>query len=185
MFTPMPLSRSLIQVWIARSMLDSLETPVNWCFLGDAMPTSSSHSTLWDIKAGKLLAQTEVDVSFKVTAFGAEGTSVLQLLQSDGKNAEYHTLPLPTTSCPSTTIHRSHQSSLPMVFVPILNEQKSALPVVTSGRYHYQDSGWILDGQDGRVLWMLPDRRRWSIDSYEKKVAIACHWKSCNFGIFR
>jgi hypothetical protein len=130
--------------------------------------------TLWEVKTGSLLARVEVDRKFDNVAFGVDGTSV-HSRQSLHSVKRWRISPAPSSDLNlPIRINRNNYSSLPMVFVPVHNDQKCSTPTaIVPHQYRYEkENGWILDGQDRRILWIPPDLRGNMSDRYGKKIVI-------------
>jgi hypothetical protein len=131
---------------------------------------------LWEAETGSLLAEVEVDEEPDDIAFGVDGTSViLHSRQSRHSVKRWRISPAPSSdlNLPTGTNWNNHPS-LPMVFAPMYDDQQdSAPPAIVPPQYRCEkESGWILDGQGRRILWIPPNMRGYSTDCCGKKVVI-------------
>jgi len=132
--------------------------------------------TLWKVETGSLLAEVEGDGKFNDyndVAFGVDGTSII--LQNRHSVKRWRISPAPSSDHNLPIgIDRNNHSSLPMVFVPMLDDQQhSTPPAIVPHQYRYEkENGWILDGQDRRVLWIPPSLKGDASDCYGKKTVI-------------
>ena len=131
---------------------------------------------MWEAETGSLLAEVEVDEEFDDgddVAFGVDGTSVI--LQSRHSVKRWQISPtLSSDHNLPTRMNRNNHSSLPMVFVPMLNDQQhSTPPTIVPHQYRYEnENGWILDGQDRCVIWIPPNLKGRASDYYGKKIVV-------------
>jgi len=129
--------------------------------------------TLWEVATGECLALMDVDDTFKDVAFDVDGTSVI--LTSDDalvKSWEISTAP----QVPSDYQSSVEGDTLPMSFVPVHDIQQPTSPDIILRHYHYRnESEWILDEHNRRVLWIPADMRGFSSNWHRNKVVLGSH----------
>jgi dipeptidyl aminopeptidase/acylaminoacyl peptidase len=138
----------------------------------------SNRLTLWEVETGSPLANSEADWEEfddeEDVAFGVDGTSVI--LQSRHSVKRWRISPAPYDHNLTFEINwKINPWSLPLSFVPMLDDQQhSTPPAIVPHQYRYkdEDAGWILDGQDRRVLWIPPNLKGGISDCYGKKIVI-------------
>jgi WD40 repeat protein len=122
----------------------------------------SARLELWEVATEKHLASMELDGYVEKVTFGVDGTSVV--LDKISSTMRYEISSIQSSSNDDKDGH----SSPPMQFVRMDDKQQfvsSHLPC------YRQESGWILDEQERRVLWVPPDLRNGS-DAYGKKIVL-------------
>jgi WD40 repeat protein len=118
---------------------------------------SKSEVTLLDVRTGDCFASMQVEhEKFTDITFGVDGSSIILR----GYNDDYierwilssaHNLNQTDNS--TTPLPR-----MPMVFVPIHDMVPPIFPDVSPPQYHYdQQSSWVMDSQNRRMLWIPPD----------------------------
>jgi WD40 repeat protein len=112
---------------------------------------------LWEVATGDCLALMEINSEYTrnvPASFGLDGTSITLTV-----NAKIQRWGLHSES--STDEDTKNPSSLPMVFVPMPNTEWSISPDRPSQHQyrHDENSPWVLDKQNRRMLWVPPDLR--------------------------
>jgi WD40 repeat protein len=146
---------------------------------GRLVSLSYSHITLWDLGSGKRLAYLPVE-SLKESpfvpqiTFAVDGTSVF-ICDDKITHRWYISLaPLSNRRDSNTATF----ASLPLVFIPTQDELSHQAPSMPRNwcRYEHNNSGWILDEDRKRLLWLPQDRRHSSWG------ASKCHGKKIAMG---
>jgi WD40 repeat protein len=138
--------------------------------------TVPTHVILCEVEAGKSLAEMKVVDGSASFVFDIDGT-IRNVSVKDGSLRRWRISPAPSPNHGSSIDDNENvHSSLPMVFVPVHDEQQqsttSVFPAITPPQYKSSfGEGWIKDKEGRWVLWIPPDLRGRS-DCYEKKVVI-------------
>jgi len=137
------------------------------------------HLVLCEVDSGKSLAEMTVAADDEASfVFNIDGT-IRNVFAKYGSPNRWRITPAPSPNHESfSDDNENYPSSLPMVFVPIYDEQQQQQPtpfIFSASAPHqyefYLDEGWIEDEQYRRVLWIPPDLRGGS-DCYEEKFVI-------------
>jgi WD40 repeat protein len=133
--------------------------------------------TLWEAGTGSLLAKVRLHRKFNDVSFDFDGSCVILRSRQNPHSVErWRISPAPSSdhNLRPTRTNSNNYSPLPMVFVPMHDDQQHSLsPAIASHQYHYDPiDGWILDRQDRRVLWIPPNMRSYAYDCCGKKVIV-------------
>ena len=146
---------------------------------------SSFHMKLWDLESEGCLAHLKFDGPLQVEvriSFGFDGMSVSLMKNSGGPQSwrispnhniddtkswfTSHLLTYFVTQMwqpiyhnyTKNPINNHHDTMLPMVFVPTMEELSNQDVPMLCQSYHCDDE-WILDEDERRILWIPPDER--------------------------
>jgi WD40 repeat protein len=149
----------------------------NLCFSPDSSQLASTSWSddgkqvkLWKVATGDCLALMQVDSKVENISLDVDGNDLVLIINNTERwRLSSAPTPSPESSVSDDTDANISSGSLPMVFVPIHHATQPSMSPCLPPYRHDPKTSWILDQQERRMLWVVPD---WQSHFHGTKVVL-------------